>query len=160
MPLFKAELHLIGINPFVFVPPEVLSEIFKEAQRSKGAIPIKGKINGSSYKQTLVRYRGDWRLYINMKMLKDSPRRIGEMVELFVEYDPVERVIEPHPKFLMALNENKEAKVIFESLRPSLKLEIVRYISSLKNEISVEKNVIKTIAFLLGKGSFVGRAKP
>ena len=155
---FKAEIQLIGVNPYVFVPPEVLSDIFKQAQKDKGAIPIRGTINGSPYKQTLVRFRGDWRLYINMIMLKNSPKRIGEIVELSLEFDPVKRVIEPHPTFLKALKENQEAKMIFDNLPPSLKLEIVRYISSLKTKESVDKNVPKAINFLLGKGRFVGRA--
>jgi hypothetical protein len=157
---FKAEIQIIGINPYVFVPEEVLTDIFRQANKDKGAIPIKGTINGSPYKQTLVRFKGNWRLYINMKMLKNSPNRIGETVELFVEFDPVKRIIEPHPTFVKALKENKIAETIFDSLRPSLKLEIVRYISSLKTEESVDKNVSKAINFLLGQGRFVGRDKP
>lgn len=157
---FKAKIQIIGVNPFVSVPNEVLSYIFIQAQKDKGSIPIKGTINGSPYMQTLVRFRGDWRLYINMKMLKNSPKRIGETVELSVEFDPIKRMIEPHPTFIKALKDNKEAEIIFNNLRPSLKLEIVRYISSLKTAESVDKNVPKAINFLLGKGRFVGRAKP
>ena len=144
----------------MLVPDEVLSAIFRQAQKDKGAIPIRGTINGSPYKQTLVRFRGDWRLYINMIMLKNSPKRIGETVEISVEFDPVKRVIEPHPTFVKALKENKEAETIFNNLRPSLKLEIVRYISFLKTEESVDRNVPKAINFILGKGRFVGRDKP
>lgn len=157
---FKAEIHIIGVNPFVFVPHEVLKDIFKQSNKVKGAIPIRGTINGSPYKQTLVRFKGDWRLYINLKMLKNSPKRIGETIELSVEFDPEKRIIEPHPTFVKALKENKVAETIFDGLRPSLKLEIVRYISSLKTEKSVDKNVPKAINFLLGKVRFVGRDKP
>jgi hypothetical protein len=157
---FKAELQLIGVNPFVFVPDEVLRDIFRQSNKVKGAIPIRGTINGIPYKQTLVRFKGDWRLYINMKMLKNSPKRIGETIELSIEFDPIKRIIEPHPTFVKALKENIVAETIFDSLRTSLKHEIVRYISSLKTEESVNKNVPKAISFLLGKGRFVGRDKP
>jgi len=160
MQKFKAEIQIIGVNPYVLVPDEVLSAVFKQAQKGKGAIPIRGTINGSPYKQTLVRFRGDWRLYINMIMLKNSPKRIGETIEISVEFDPVIRVIEPHPTFVKALKGNKEAEAIFNNLRPSLKHEIVRYISFLKSEESVDRNVLKAINFLLGKGRFVGRDKP
>lgn len=160
MHTFKAEIKIIGVNPYVHVPDKILSAIFKKAQKDKGAIPIRGTINGYPYKQTLVRFRGDWRLYINMIMLKNSPKRIGETIALSVEYDPVKRVIAPHPKFVKALKNNKEAETVFNNLRPSLQLEIVRYISSLKTEESVDKNVPKAINFLLGNGRFVGRAKP
>lgn len=37
---FKADIKIIGINPFVFVPEKVLSEIFKQAQKDKSPIPV------------------------------------------------------------------------------------------------------------------------
>ena len=154
---FKAELQIIGVNPYVFVPAEVLSEIFIQAQKDKGTIPIRGTVNKKPYKQTLVRFKGEWRLYINLKMLTNSPKRIGETIEITIEFDPVKRVIKPHPKLVKALKENNKAKLAFDNLRPSLRLEIVRYISRLKTEESVDKNIPKAIGFLLGKGEFVGR---
>jgi uncharacterized protein YdeI (YjbR/CyaY-like superfamily) len=160
MQKFKAEIQIIGINPYVLLPEEVLTDIFMQAGKNKGNIPIEGTINEKTYKQTLVKFKGLWRLYINTTMLKNSPKRIGEIVEISIQFDPVKRVIQPHPKFVKALKDNKEAEIIFDSLRPSLKLEIVRYISSLKTEESVDRNVPKAIDFLLGKGKFVGRAKP
>lgn len=157
---FSAPIEIIGINPYVQVPEDILSEIFRQAGKNKGAIPIRGAVNGRSYTQTLVRYAGAWRLYINTLMLKNSPKRIGEFIEITVEYDPVERTIGIHPKLQKALSENIEAETVFNTLAPSRRHEIIRYISYLKSEESVEKNVQKAINFLLGKGRFVGRDKP
>ncbi len=157
---FKAEIQMIGINPYVLVPDSILKAIFKQAGKDKGNIPIEGTINGKDYKQTLVKYNGAWRLYINTTMLKNSPRRTGEVVELTVAFDPVKRVIAPHPKFLKALKENKAAAAIFNNLRPSLQLEVLRYLSFLKTEESLDRNIAKAIDFLLGKGRFIGRDKP
>ncbi|WP_316788917.1 YdeI/OmpD-associated family protein [Pedobacter frigoris] len=154
---FKAEIQIIGINPFVDVPEDILNKVFKQAGRSKSPIPIKGTVNGKSYHQTLVRYSGAWRLYINTVMLEHSPKRIGETIVVTVSFDPVERKIEAHPELLKALSENKEAKAVFDGLTPSLRHEIVRYISNLKTQESIGKNVQKAIDFLLGKGRFVGR---
>ncbi len=147
-------------NPFVFIPTEILLEIFQQAKKHKGHIPVRGTINGKPYQQTLVKYSGDWRLYVNMVMLKNSPKRIGEVLEVGIECDPSDRTIEPHPKWTKALKENKEAKEIFDNLSLSRKKEIVRYISNLKTENSIDKNVKRAINFLLGKESFVGRKKP
>ena len=160
MDQFKARLEIIVGNPFVFVPSEILGNIFEQADRRKGPIPIRGTINNEAYQQTLVKYSGQWRLYVNMKMLKDSPRRIGEMITVEIEFDPSDRTIAPHPKLARALEENKEAKRTFEQLSPSRQKEIVRYISSLKTEKSIEKNVTRAINFLTGKERFVGREKP
>ncbi len=157
---FKAILEIIVGNPFVHVPAEILEAIFQQAGKTKGYIPIKGTINGKPFQQTLVKYSGDWRLYVNMQMLKNSPRRIGEEIEVTIVYDPSDRTIEPHPKLAKALSENKQAKAAFDNLPPSRQKEIIRYISHLKTEKSVDQNVERAIDFLLGKGPFVGREKP
>ena len=108
----------------------------------------------------MVRYSGEWRLYINTTILPNSPKRIGETIEITIQYDPKDRTISPHPKLIEALNKNKEANEVFESLSPSTRKEIIRYISFLKSEVSVTNNVEKAIGFLLGKNRFVGRDKP
>lgn len=157
---FKARLEIIGINPFVFVPEKILQRIFSEAGKDKGQIPVYGTVNGHDYIQTLVKYRGEWRLYINMKMLPNSPKRIGEMIALTIAFDPKARTITPHPTLTKALHENPEAKKVFDTLSPSLQKEIIRYISFLKSEASIAGNIEKAIGFLLGKNRFIGRDKP
>lgn len=113
---FNAIIDIIGINPFVFVPDEILIEIFKQFGKNNGHIPIKGEVNGKVFKQTLVKYKGSWNL-------------------------------------------NPRAKTVFNNLSKSGKNEIVRYISHLKTEESIDRNINKAIDFLHGKGRFVGRDK-
>lgn len=157
---FSAEIKLIGINPFVYVPQGILNQLFKQSRKNKGYIPIYGTINDKPYRQTLVKYSGEWRLYINAKMLKDSPKRIGETIVVFVAFDNSDRNLKPHPRLEDALNKNKEAKNKFNQLNPSLQKEIVRYFLSLKTEKGIESNLKRVINFLLGNGTFVGRQKP
>lgn len=157
---FRAKLEIIGVNPFVYVPNEILLQIFNQAGKDKGHIPINGMINNKPYKQTLVKYSGEWRLYINTKMLKNSPKHIGDIIDITINFDPESREIQIPEKFIIALNENEEAKVIFDSLPSSRKLEIVRYLANLKKEETREKNIRRAINFLLGKGRFIGRDKP
>jgi Bacteriocin-protection, YdeI or OmpD-Associated/Domain of unknown function (DUF1905) len=157
---FKANINIIGINPFVLVPHKILKEIFTQAGRDKGPIPIKGNINGNEYRQTLVRYNNEWRLYINTAMLKNSPKRIGELVEITVSFDTDSREIEMPVEFAKALKGNKEAHLVFEQLTASRKKEIVRYLANLKTKEKLEMNIIKAISFLTGKEKFAGRKKP
>jgi len=156
---FNGEIQIIGINPFVFVPNHILENIFEQAGKAKSPIPVCGTINGKPYQQTLMRYQGEWRLYINTLMLEKSPKKVGETISLTVAFDPADRSVKPHPKFLHALKNNPAAKLKFEDLIPSLQKEIIRYISSLKTEKSVDANVKRAIDFLLGRSSFVGREK-
>lgn len=158
---FSARLEKIGINPFVFLPKAILENILKAAGKEKGNIAVKGIINHqTAYRQTLLRYKGEWRLYINTNMLKNSPERIGEKLIITIEPDYEEKVIPMHPKLMNALKNNPEANRVFNLLRPSLQKEMIRYISFLKTEESIEKNINKAMKYLSGKGSFVGRQAP
>ena len=160
MDKFKAIIDIIGINPFVLLPDEVLLGIFNQAGKDKGPIPVRGLIDGHPYTQTLVKYSGAWRLYINTPMLKTSGKKVGDETEIQIEFDPQDRTIPMHPKLEAVFNENPESKAIFDRLSPSRRKEIVRYISSLKSEEAVDKNVKRAILFLSGKSRFVGRDKP
>lgn len=157
---FKAKIEIIGVNPFVFLPARVLKAIYIQAGKDKGPIPVRGTIDGHPYIQTLVKYSGDWRLYINGPMLKDAGKHMGDFTTLTIEFDTESRVIPMHPKLDKALKENTKAKEAFDKLTPSRQKEIVRYISFLKTEASVDKNVSRAISFLMGNERFVGRDKP
>ena len=157
---FKAKIEIIGVNPFVFLPERVLTKVFKQAGKDKGKIPVKMKIDGHEFPQTLIKWSGAWRLYLNTPMRKAARKDVGDVADFEIRYDPVERAVPMHAKFKKALQENKEAKKVFDSLRPSLQQEINRYFSYLKSESSVDRNVTKAIQFLLGNGRFVARDKP
>jgi Bacteriocin-protection, YdeI or OmpD-Associated/Domain of unknown function (DUF1905) len=157
---FQATLEILGINPFVRVPGAILDRILEEAGKDKGPIPICGTINGNSYTQTLVRHGGVWRLYVNTKMLPRSPKRIGETVDMSIMLDRQKRDIQTPEKLARALDQNIEAKKVFDAMAPSRRHEIVRYISRLKSETVIEDNVAKAIGFLLGRNAFAGRDKP
>jgi uncharacterized protein YdeI (YjbR/CyaY-like superfamily) len=157
MKKFKAHIEIIGINPFVQLPEGVLDFIFTQAGKDKGPIRVRGTINGDAYRQTLLRYKGAWRLYVNGFMLKNSPKRIGEKIVVEIEFDPEDKKIEPHPKLVEALGKNKKAKAAWDKLTPSRRWEIVRYIGSLKTEESIDRNIVRAIQHLNGKAGFVGR---
>lgn len=159
MQSFPAKIFKIGINPYVLVPAAVLKALFKEAGKDKGHIPIKGTINGHAFTQTLVKYSGKWRLYLNTPMRKGSSSEVGDMVNMEIEFDPSNRTEQMHPKLFSALQKNKKANSIFLQLPPSHKKEICRYINHLKTDESIEKNITKAIDFLLGKARFIGRDK-
>ncbi|HET8809886.1 MAG TPA: YdeI/OmpD-associated family protein [Flavobacteriaceae bacterium] len=157
---FTERLEIIGINPFVFLPKAVLKAIFDQAEKSTSPIPVKGTVNGKPYRQNLMKFKGEWRLYINLQMLENSPRRIGETLKVTIIHNPEKREIPIHPKLSEALNKTPQAKIVFEKLPPSRRKEIIRYISNLKTEKTIDRNVERAIGFLLVKGRFVGREKP
>ena len=157
MDCFSARLDIIGINPFVFVPQPVLDRLFVVAGRDKGPVPVHGTLNGVSYQQTLVRYAGAWRLYINTSMLPDSPRRVGETVDVCIDFDPRDRTLPMHPWLADALRNDAAADMAFAGLAPSLQQEVIRYLTNLKTEASVRRNVQRAMAWLKGEQRFIGR---
>ena len=152
---FQAELEIIGINPFVALPIDILQHIFIDSGRKKSPIAICGQVNGKDYKQNLMFFKGDWRLYV-----KNSPKRIGELVDFTIAYDSEPRMVKQPQVLSEALAKNLEAKEVFEQLTASKQLEINRYIARLKTDEAIERNVARAIGFLLGKNRFVGRDKP
>lgn len=155
---FTAELKKIGINPYVSVPEAILQSIFEDSEKSKGTIPISGKVNGKPYLQTLLKFKNEWRLYINTAMLPISPKRIGEILEISISFDPNKRKVEMHPLFLEKLNQDNIALAIYESLAPSLQKEINRYLNGIKREENLLKNIQLALGFLKGENKFIGRA--
>ncbi|MGR3857327.1 YdeI/OmpD-associated family protein [Chryseobacterium indologenes] len=154
---FSATLEIIGINPFVFVPEEILETIFEKSGRNKSPIAVKGTVNGKEFKQNLMKYLGEWRLYVNLIMLKNSPKRIGEIIEVVLEYDDSDRSIPIHPQLEKAIKESALAAENFEKLTPSRKNELVRYINNLKTEASIQRNIEKIIRHLHGETDFFGK---
>ncbi len=159
MQQFKAKIQIIGVNPYVLLPPAVLKAIFKQAGKDKGTIPVKGTLDGHAYIQTLVKYSGKWRLYLNTPMRKKAGKDVGDTVAVTIAFDPADRTIAMHGGLLKALEANPAAKHNFEKLSPSRQKEIVRYIANLKSEAAILKNIVRAVNFLLGDGRFVGRDK-
>lgn len=157
---FLTNIEIIGVNPYVLLPEAVLQEIFIQAGRDKGPIPVKASLDGHSFKQTLVYYSGKWRLYLNGEIRKTAGKDVGDKVDIQIAFDPVERITTMHPKLKDALEKNENAFSKFDTLSPSLQKEIMRYINNLKTESSIDKNVLRAIRFLLGEERFIGRDRP
>jgi len=148
---FRAVLDIIGINPFVYVPDGVLADIFRQAGRDKSPIPVCGTVNGKPYTQTLMKFQGQWRLYINLLMLKNSPDRIGEEIEVSIRYDPVKRVVPMHPDLAEILEANPHARATFDKFPPSRQQEILKTLHRLKTREALDRNLQKIKQLLIRK---------
>ncbi len=147
MPQFYAQILKIGINPVVDPPENVLQVLFENAGRSKGPIRVRGLLNGTEFIQTLVKYQGEWRLYINGPMLKAAGIDVGETAHIEIEFDPRPREVPVPEKFEKALVKNPPANAA-----PYRQKEILRYLGSLKNEASLVRNIEKVLRQLTAEG--------
>jgi uncharacterized protein YdeI (YjbR/CyaY-like superfamily) len=139
------------VNPYVLLPEEVLLALFKESKKDKGPIPVKGILNGKEFVQTLVKYQGVWRLYLNGIMRKAAGIDVGDIAHVAIAFDPSSREVAMHPQFKEALEKYPHAKKEFESYPPYRQKEINRYINNLKSEDTRTKIIEKFVQHLLGK---------
>lgn len=148
---FSGKVIKLDINPCVDMPGKILKVLFKQSGKSKGPITVRGKLNGAKFLQTLVRYRGKWRMYLNTQMRNASGTDVGDKVKIEIEFDPSPREVLMRSEFNQALSKNIHAKSAFEKLPPSHQKEILRYLNSLKSKDAIERNVKKVILRLGNK---------
>lgn len=133
------------------MPDDVLEYLFKKAGKTKGAIPVKGKLNGAKFIHNIVKYGGAWRLYLNGPMRKAAGIDTGDIARVELDFDPAPRVTPIPENFAAALKKNKIANDEFDKLSPSRQKEILRYLGSMKTEESLTRNVEKVLKHLVGE---------
>ncbi len=157
---FSSRIYKIGVNPYVTPTTAVLEDLFRQAGKTSGPIPVRGKLNGHPFQQTLVKFSSKWRLYLNTPMRRSAGIDVGDKASVEIEFDPGNRDVPVHPDLQSALNKNKTARAAFAKLTASRQKEIKRYINHLKTKASVEKNIERVLHHLLKKGKFAGRKDP
>lgn len=145
MKSFFHKVRKIGINPYVSPPPAVLDALFEQAGRTRGPIPVRGTLNGAAFRQTLVKFRGVWRLYLNTQMRRDSGIDVGAMARVRIEFDPEPREVSMPPALKLAMAGNKQAAKVFGRLNPSRRKEILAYLNSLKSEAALSRNITRLL---------------
>jgi hypothetical protein len=146
---FNAKIYKIGINWAVDVPRKASDQMKPE----KGYIRIKGKINDFDFIQTLVPVKnGPYRLFVNLIMMKGGKTAVDETAAFEIEQNHtlIEKIY-PMPKLLFEALDNHQLHQQFEELRPSRKKDILKYLSYVKTEETMIKNIDKVIAQLKNK---------
>lgn len=140
---FKAKIYKVGINPCVKVP----LTISKKMASVKGFIPIAGKIENHSFRQTLVPIKNSgYRLYVNGPMLKGAKVKVGQTVHFEIAQTTAPRPenVTIRKEFSDALKKHKLVS-LFNALIPSRRSEIIRYLFRLKSDEALKRNIEKVI---------------
>ena len=59
---------MVDLNPYVPVPDRIVRKLHQVANKETGPIPVAGHLRGRAFSTTVVKFRGVWRLYLNMAM--------------------------------------------------------------------------------------------
>jgi hypothetical protein len=145
---FRAPIRKIGINPYVRVPAAVVRALLERAGRSAGPIPVKGTLQGQRFAANVVRFRGLWRLYLNLPMRKAGGVDVGDEADVSLQADAAPRVEPMAPALARHLAKDARTQAAFEALSPYRRKEILRYLNRLKQPDSVERNVAKVMKYL------------
>lgn len=143
---FKAEIYKIGINWAVDVPFEITEKLTVK----KGYIRIKGTINDFTFNKSLVPVKeAPYRLFVNLIMMKGAKTAVGEIANFKIEQDTSDPEKEyPIPNQLAEKLKENHLDEIFNNLTFSRRKEIVRYLSFIKTEEALQRNIDKVITQL------------
>lgn len=156
-------IRIVGVNPFVAIPRSVAARLRAGWKRP---MPVCFRVN----RKPIVPWRlnltpvgdGTFRLHLNGAVRSATGTSVGDRIEVELEFDCEYRGGPAHPMPAMldeGLSRSPRARASWESLRPSLKKEFLRYIASLKSENARARNVGRALEILNGaEGRFLGRS--
>lgn len=143
---FRAMIYKVGINWCVDVPATVTDKLTIK----KGGIAIKGLINGYGFFKTLMPVKGSlYRLYVNTEMMKGGMTALGEVATFDIGPDMEKATVAyPVPQLLAERLDEHGLTLDFDNLAPSRKKDILKYLSYIKTEETLLRNIGKLIGQL------------
>ena len=105
---------------------------------------------------------GSFYLYLHAEVRKASVSKVGDVVELELEFDNDYRSGPAHPMpqaFSAALEKNSVAQQAWDALIPSLQKEILRYFHQVKSAVAKARHLERAMYVLSGgKARFMARS--
>ncbi|MEP7103083.1 MAG: YdeI/OmpD-associated family protein [Candidatus Dojkabacteria bacterium] len=141
---FKTKLFSGGGNTAGFEIPEDVVMSFGKGKR----VPVVVTINGYSYRNTIAIYNGVYMLGVSMENREKAGAKVGDKLEIDLEYDDKPRVVEVPEDLQKELDKDKKAKEFFDSLSNSHKKQYTLWIEGTKNPETRAGRVQKAIEML------------
>lgn len=159
---FAAKIELRGINPYVTVSAARARRIKADWKRPMPVlIQVNGKPDPAWPVNMMPAGDGSFYLYLDGIVRKASGTGVGDPVDVAVVFDHAYRSGPQHemlPEFASRLDGDHAAKARWDSLPPSLRKEILRYLANLKSDTARQRNVERAIRVLGGaKERFLAR---
>jgi len=143
--VFSAKIYKVGIIRFVDVPANVSRAIGDGAPH----IPVVGEVEGVPLRSTLVsRGKGCYRLAIHGDIRKKLKVDAGAVVEIAIERDDESREPTLPPALVLALRNSTKAHAAFRQMTTALRRQVVRYLTSVKQQNTLERRVAKFVSRL------------
>jgi len=131
---------------FIAIPFNIL-----DVWGTRARVPVKGTINGQSFKSSITPYGGVHYLGINRNLRESLGIKAGEIVQVEMQRDLEPRVVEVPPDLQTALDSNTAARIRWQKLSFSHQREHVQAIEEAKKPETRAKRISTTLDMLLGK---------
>jgi hypothetical protein len=159
---FKATIQIMGINPYVLVGVDKVNKLQRDWRRP---MPVVIRVDGQPELPWHINMmpvgNGDFYLYLHKNVRQASQSKVGDEVTIEMSFDQAYRngpIHEMSLQFRLALDQNPTAAIHWRELSPSRQKEVLRYFSSLKSELAIDRNILRAIKVLEGNsGRFMAR---
>lgn len=143
--IFAGQIYKVGLIRYVDVPADVSLALGKGV----ATVPVCGTVEGLPLRTTMVsRGKGCYRLAIHGDIRKKLRMDAGAIVEVALERDGESREPSLPPALVMALRQSPAAQAKFRALSTALRRQIVRYLTAVKHQATLERRVAKFIVRL------------
>jgi hypothetical protein len=143
--VFAGKIYKVGIIRFVDVPADISQSIGGSAPH----VAVKGEVEGLPVQTTLVsRGKGCYRMAIHSDIRKRLRVDAGAVVEIAIERDEDSREPLLPPALVLALRNSSKAQTAFRQMTTALRRQVVRYLTSVKQQSTLERRVAKFIQAL------------
>ena len=143
--VFSGKIYKVGIIRYVDVPADVSRAIGGGAVH----VAVQGEVDGAPLRTTLVsRGRGCYRMAIHRDIRKKLNIDEGAYVEVALERDEEPREPALPPALVLALQQAPKAQAEFRRMTTALRRQVVRYLTSVKQQATLERRVRKFVARL------------
>ena len=136
--VFSGKIYKVGIIRYVDVP----GEISRELGAGEAHVAVEGEVEGVGIRTTMVsRGKGCYRIAIHGDIRKKLRMDAGAVVEIAIQRDQESREPVLPPALVLALQNAPRAQREFRGMTTALRRQIVRYITSVKQQSTLERRV-------------------
>ena len=148
---FSATIHKLGINPCIDVPADIVAALLRAADKKNAPVQVKCDLSGTIFDANVVRYMGNWRLYLNTPVRKSATKDVGDRVKIKLSYDPTIRMPPTPEAFRQALRDDKDAQKAWRLQPAPKRREMLQALNDKKNNAELARGIAETIELLLKK---------
>jgi hypothetical protein len=111
-----------------------------------GRVPVRGTIDGTPFRTTIVRMRGVWCFPVNRELREAAGVELGQQVAIELERDVEVRTVDVPDDLAAALDDGSRA--FFDGLSYTSRKEYIRWITEAKRAETRTRRVAKAAALL------------